>query len=288
MEVPAPSDEALQAVLHKIITRMMKLLTRRALWSKSRARPTWLTTMPIRTTPARSGRCRPQRALIASPSSPRAGQKVLTVQGVMPRDAGFEQALCANMQGFSLHAAVRCGADERKSLEQLCRYITRPALANERVQCNAAGQVVLKLKTPWHDGTMHLVMSPLEFMQRLAALVSRPRLHLIRFHGVLAPNAKLRAMVVPSGPAERADASALAACEPNCAHHRPVRLSWARLLKRVFELDLEHCPNCGGELKIIAAILEAPVIERILTHLGLQARAPPRAPARGQTLLHAA
>jgi hypothetical protein len=54
---------------------------------------------------------------------------------------------------------------------------------------------VLKLKTPWRDGTTHLVMSPLEFMQRLAALVPRPRLHLIRFYGVLAPNAKLRAMV---------------------------------------------------------------------------------------------
>ena len=52
-------------------------------------------------------------------------------------------------------------------------------------------------KTPWRDGTTHLVMSPLEFMQRLAALVPRPRLHLIRFHNVLAPNAKLRALVVP-------------------------------------------------------------------------------------------
>ena len=50
----------------------------------------------------------------------------------------------------------------------------------------------------------------------------------------------------------------------------------------MFEIDLEHCPNCGGGLKIIAAIMEAPVIERILNHLGLQARAPPRAPAREQ------
>ena len=74
-----------------------------------------------------------------------------------------------------------------------------------------------------------------------------------------------------------------AACEPNCAHHRPVRLSWAKLLKRVFDLDLEHCPNCGGGLKISAAILKHPVIERILTHLDLQAR-PPRAPARGKAL----
>jgi hypothetical protein len=51
-----------------------------------------------------------------------------------------------------------------------------------------------------------------------------------------------------------------------------------------FEIDLAHCPNCGSELKIIAAILEQPVIEKILTHLGLQARAPPRSPAREQAL----
>jgi hypothetical protein len=48
----------------------------------------------------------------------------------------------------SLHAAVRCGADDRQALEQLCHYITRPALANGRVQTNAAGQVVPKLRQP--------------------------------------------------------------------------------------------------------------------------------------------
>jgi hypothetical protein len=71
-----------------------------------------------------------------------------------------------------------------------------------------------------------------------------------------------------------------------------VRLVWSRSVDDpdlagiygVFELDLDNCPNRGGELKIIAAILEQPVIEKILTHLGLQARAPPRAPARGQAL----
>jgi len=66
----------------------------------------------------------------------------------------------------------------------------------------------------------------------------------------------------------------LATARRVCAHRNPLRMSWARLLKRVFEIELERCLNCGGELKIIAAILEAPVAERILTHLGLQARAP--------------
>lgn len=102
---------------------------------------------------------------------PRAGQKVLTLRGAMPRVDRAQQPLCADIDGFSLHAAVRVEAHDRKRLEQLCRYITWPVLSDERVQLNAAGQVELKLKTPWRDGTTHLVMSPLEFMQRLAALV---------------------------------------------------------------------------------------------------------------------
>jgi len=73
------------------------------------------------------------------------------------------------MEGFSLYTAVRDSADERHALEQMCRYITRTALANERVQCNAAGQVVLKLRTRWRDGTTHVVMSQLESTQRVAA-----------------------------------------------------------------------------------------------------------------------
>ena len=63
------------------------------------------------------------------------------------------------------HAAVRCNVDDHHAFEQSSRYITRPALASDRVQCNYAGQVVLKLKTPWHDSTTHLMVSPLEFMQ---------------------------------------------------------------------------------------------------------------------------
>ena len=69
----------------------------------------------------------------------------------------------------------------------------------------------------------------------------------------------------------------------------PARLSWATLLKRVFDIDVEHCSNCGGSLKIIAApstgcsgqaIEDPPVIDKILSHLGLPTRAPPRAPAQ--------
>ena len=57
-------------------------------------------------------------------------------------------------------------------------------------------------------------------------------------------------------------------------------MSCARLVKRVFDIDLEHCPRCGGPLKIIAAIEHRPVIAKILAQLGLLARAPPRSLAR--------
>ena len=148
----------------------------------------------------------------------------------------------------SLHAAVSWRADQRQELEQLCRYITRPAIANERLKRNRAGQVVLQLKSPYKDGTP-IVMEPLEFMERLAALVPRPRLNLIRFHDVLAPNAKLRRQIVPTPPERATETSS----ERRSGAERVAAHQLARLLKRVFDIDIEHCPNCGGALKMIAA-----------------------------------
>jgi hypothetical protein len=196
---------------------------------------------------------------------------VLSLRYAASRAAPITQALCANAHGFSLHAEVRCAAGQRSELEQLCRYITRPAIAPRRTG------------KPYRDGTSHLVMAPLEFMQRLAAMVPRPRLHLIRFHGVLAPHAKMRPAIVPI-PAQSTTTDT-----GECAHADDgrTRMSWARLLERVFDFDIEGC-ECGGKLEIIAAIEEPALIERILTHLGLSAQPPPRTPARRVALFQAA
>jgi hypothetical protein len=88
---------------------------------------------------------------------PRAGQKVLSLQSMPSTDKPSAPGLCAKLHGFSLHAAVRWGADQRQQLEHLCRYITRPAIANERLKRNGAGQVVLQLKSSYTDGTTHTV-----------------------------------------------------------------------------------------------------------------------------------
>jgi hypothetical protein len=285
IEAAAPTDEALHALLHTVIARLMKMLTRRGVLVEDTGR-SWLAEPDADGDEAPT--LRPLQAAAVTyriAFGSRAGQKVLTLRGAMPREVTARQPLCADVDGFSLHAAVRIEAHERRRLERLCRYITRPALSDERIQVNAAGQVELELKTPWRDGTTHLVMSPLAFMQRLAALVPRPRLHLIRYHGVLAPNAKLRARVVPQGPPAPGHAATEVEARAECEEAEPVRarpqrMGWARLLKRVFDIDLQRCPRCGaGQVKIIAAILERAVIGKILTHLGLDPQPPPRSKA---------
>jgi Putative transposase len=182
VEAQAPTDDELHELLQTVITRLMKMLTRRGVLVQDIGQ-TYVAEPDAEGDEART--LRPLQAAAVTyriAFGPRAGQKVLSLMGAMPRERAAGQPLCADIDGFSLHAAVRVEAHDRERLDQLCRYITRPALSDERVQVNAAGQVELKLKTPWRDGTTHLVMTPLVFMQRLAALVPRPRLHLIRFH----------------------------------------------------------------------------------------------------------
>ena len=123
----APTDEAVAAVLHQIIGRLLKMLIRRGYLVKEQG-SAYLADIDVdgddvRTLmPLQAAACTYRIAF-----GPRAGQKILTLQHGMPREAPSDRALCANAHGFSLHAAVRCDAHERQSREQLCRYITRPA-----------------------------------------------------------------------------------------------------------------------------------------------------------------
>ena len=85
-------------------------------------------------TPLQSAACTYRIAL-----GPLAGQKVLTLQSVPRHERKPTQQRCANEHGFSLHAGVRCAMNQRHKLEQLCRYIARPAIANECLKLNGAG-----------------------------------------------------------------------------------------------------------------------------------------------------
>ena len=136
-EARAPSIEELQALLAKIITRILRLLTRQGVLIEERG-VRYLAGLEAdqALTPLQAASRTYRIAL-----GPRAGQKVLSLQTIPAEANTPSPTLCANAHGFSLHAAVRCGADQRNELEQLCRYITRPAIANGRLSRNRAGDV---------------------------------------------------------------------------------------------------------------------------------------------------
>jgi hypothetical protein len=167
---------------------------------------------------------------------------------------------------------------QREKLERLCRYVSRPPVAVDRIALTSSGQVRYTLKTPYRDGTTHIVLEPLDFMARLAALVPPPRMHLTRFHGVFAPHSKLRAAVTPAGRGMGAPKPSDAATDlDNPPTPRHVAMSWARRLKRVFGIEIDTCTRCGGALKIIASIEEPEVVAKILAHLERTAPQPHQA-----------
>ena len=122
---------------------------------------------------------------------PQTGRKVFTLQTLPACDPEDPDTL-GKSAGFSLHAGVAAKARERDKLERLCRYITRPAVSEKRPSLTARGKVRYELKTPYSDGTTHVIFEPLDFIARLAALVPKPRVNLTRYHGVFAPNNRLR------------------------------------------------------------------------------------------------
>lgn len=197
---------------------------------------------------------------------PQAGRKVFTLQTLPASDPEepFGDAV-GKVAGFSLHAGVAARADERKKLERLCRYISRPAVSEKRLSLTPNGNIRYELKTPYRDGTTHVIFEPLDFIARLAALVPKPRVNLTRFHGVFAPNSKHRALVTPAkrGKGKKANASE----DPPTPAERRASMTWAQRLKRVFTIDIETCSECGGTVKVIACIEDPEVIRKILAHL---------------------
>jgi putative transposase len=132
-------------------------------------------------------------------------------------------------------------------LEHLCRYLLRPPLAQDRVRFRADGRVLVELKTVWRDGTSHVLFEPIEFLEKLAALIPRPAVNLLLYHGVLAARARWRSQVVSYGRPE----PDLKADEADTSPRRvrsPRAWTWAALMRRVFALDVLACPRCGGRL----------------------------------------
>lgn len=104
---------------------------------------------------------------------------------------------CAQDGGFSLDAGVRIEANNRTGLERLLRYCARPAFAQERLQLIDAAHLVYESPKPGPGGRVSLMLTPLELIERLAALIPPPRRHRHHDYEVLVPNALLQSQLRP-------------------------------------------------------------------------------------------
>jgi hypothetical protein len=311
---PPPTDAEVGRLVATVRTRILRLLRRRGILGEPEdgdaPDPLAETSLVLAgiTSAAVQGR---------SALGPRPGARVLQI-GRVPgipwiTSTGSRQA---HLEGFDLHANVAVAADNREALEQLCRYVLRPPIAQERLSRTADGRILLTLKAEWTDGTTALLFEPVELLERLAALTPRPRINLVLHHGVFAPHSRWRARVVaygrePVAPLDTDGPSTAAPASPppppsappppppttsssdppressvrqpvSAGESAPTRQtrswSWRDLLHHTFAVDVFACPRCGGRMRVIATIDDPVIIRKILTHLGLPTEPPPRPP----------
>ena len=209
-----------------------------------------------------------------------------TPQPVLFPRAARRAPLSAFIEGFSLHAATRVMASDRRGLWRLCAYGARGAVASSRLSELPDGRFAYDMKRALPDGRRKLVMTGVELLEKLVALIPPTYANLTRFHGVFAPTSRLRDKVVPR-PASTIDGaeppaepqvsttspppSSSAASPKSTSVPSPYRLDWASLLKRVFGVDVLKCSRCQGKMRLIACIEEPDVAKKILEHLGLRA-----------------
>jgi hypothetical protein len=269
--LPRLSTREVGEVLETICRRVVRLMRRRGLLTDGALEPQTEADEPLASlaVSAVSGR--------TPPAGPEWRRRMLPP--LLPQALAFDKPLCASKDGFSLHAATRAGALDTVGREALCKYVLRPAIAQERITHGPDGLVRIALKRPFADGTVAIDLDPLSLLSRLAASVPPPKLHTVRYAGILAPAAKLRSRIVPQplvAPANDTTDASKPVPKRCGSHYRP----WAELLKRSFEIDV-RCPRCEARMKLVALVTDPGPIRRVLRHLGEPTDPPAREPARG-------
>jgi hypothetical protein len=199
--------------------------------------------------------------------------------------AKLATAIDSDLGRFSIHAGTHVANDDRAGLERLVRYAARPPLAQQRLSMTPKGLVCYRLRKPYYTGQTEVVLEPVAFLRRLAALVPPRRQNQVRYYGLLASQAACRDQVVGLGlalepvPADPEPHNHTEDEEPAPSSAR-YRHAWAKLLARVFKHQALVCPRCNGPRTIIAAVTHTVAAHRILCHLGLPTELPQLASAR--------
>jgi hypothetical protein len=180
--------------------------------------------------------------------------------------------------GFSAYARHMILNEEPARLAHMTRYLVRPPVATDRVHATVDGRVLIETPPDPHTGATAVVLDPLEWVRRITNQIPDARMHLVRYYRAYANRSRMlyrdeegEVEVMPSG------------AESPGGGGRVSRASWARLLKRVFDIDLA-CPRCGAQMRVVSFLTDPEVVDRVLAHvreeeveLLFDPRAPPAA-----------
>ena len=142
--------------------------------------------------------------------------------------------------------------------------------------------MIYQLKKPF-GGKTHLLLGPLEFLEKLAALIPSPRMHMTRFHGVFAPNAAWRKLIVVEGLGKLIEEKLGMPAKPARPKRELTeeeRCTWASMARRIYNIDLTICPDCQGRLRLRRKVLDPAEAKKTIEAMGLSIRAPPTEPSR--------
>jgi hypothetical protein len=201
----------------------------------------------------------------------------LLVKAKRLSEAFREDILTWDHTGFSVDASVRVAKGDRAGLRRLVRYMARPCVSQERVAYDSStGQVTLYGTKKW-NGIRRVVAryDALTFLALLTLQVPSKGTHMVRYFGAYSVRQRAGRRKRKE---ERGGAEVGLPAEVDSPGYVERRKRWAELLGQIFEVDPLACPQCGGELRVIAFITpgQSEVLHRILDHLG-EDRAPPKA-----------
>ena len=179
---------------------------------------------------------------------------------------GFRDSLLPWVHsGFSVYARQVIDADDRDQLERIARYLTRPPLAIGSVRQDPMGQVVLTTPPDPRTGATAATLDPIEWLHAICTQIPDPRQHLVRYLGAYANRVRKRYVTDRSEP-EPAPAPERHEDDADPAFTQSRRASWARLLRKILEVDPLLCPRCNVETKIVSVITDPGTVDRIIAH----------------------
>ena len=200
---PRLTEEDVARVLGRVRTRIDGMLRKAGALSEE--------SEPVELEPLDLFQVASVRGRVAISDTPKA---VAVMGGDGLRRGRKKRRLCADNEGYNLQAAVRMRAGNREGLETLCRYVLRPSFAAERLEQLPDRRIAYGFRRRWEDGSSHVIFTPMELMEKLAALIPPPWHHVVRYHGVLAPHAEKRKKVVKGVKAVGTDGAEVAPAAP--------------------------------------------------------------------------